>query len=420
VDDCITGEGERPLLALVASLRGNTAASPAQVFAADPQVADPADTPKPAAIGDLDTLPLPDYSDYFAELAASGLNFIPHLPVEFSRGCWWNRCAFCNLNLQWQGYRHKSADRMLAEIRTLTSRHRCLDFFFTDNALPPAEAGPLFQALAAEPVDRRFFAEIRAMRQSDHYALYRRGGLTEVQVGVEALSDSLLVRLRKGVRAIDNLAAMKNALENDLCLAGNLILEFPGSTPAEVEETLTALAAALPFPPLEPATFFLGQGSPVHADPHTFGLTAVTRHANYRALYPGTLLDRVPMLIRAGRGDRVRQRRLWAPVRRAMRAWQDFHRGRTSRQPALCYRDGGDFLIIRQERPGQPVLHHRLQGTSRAIYLHCRQPVEQKELLQTFKRVKEEHLIRFLADLTHKHLLFQDDGRCLALAVHAN
>ena len=103
-----------------------------------------------------------------------------------------------------------------------------------------------------------------------------------------------------------------------------------------------------------------------------------------------------------------------------MHAWQDFHRERTSPQPALCYRDGGDFLIIRQERPGQPVLHHRLQGTSRAIYLHCRQPVEQKELLQTFKRVKEEHLIRFLADLTHKHLLFQDDGRCLALAVHAN
>ena len=420
VDDCITGEGERPLQALVASLRSNTAVSPARVFAAKPQVADPAEAPKPATIADLDTLPLPDYSDYFAELAASGLNFIPHLPVEFSRGCWWNRCAFCNLNLQWQGYRHKSADRMLAEIRTLTSRHRCLDFFFTDNALPPSEAGPLFQALAAEPVDRRFFAEIRAMRQSDHYALYRRGGLTEVQVGVEALSDSLLARLRKGVRAIDNLAAMKDALENDLRLAGNLILEFPGSTPAEVEETLTALAAALPFPPLEPATFFLGQGSPVHADPRAFGLTAVTRHANYRALYPGTLLDRVPMLIRAGRGDRVSQRRLWAPVRRAMRAWQDFHRERTSRQPALCYRDGGDFLIIRQERPGQPVLHHRLQGTSRAIYLHCRQPVEQKELLQTFKRVKEEHLIRFLADLTHKHLLFQDDGRCLALAVHAN
>jgi ribosomal peptide maturation radical SAM protein 1 len=419
VDYCIPGEGEGPLQGLVSFLQGITTSWPAGVFAAGGQGLDPGSPPRPMTIADLDSLPLPDYTDYFAELGLSGLNFIPHLPVEFSRGCWWNRCAFCNLNLQWQGYRNKSHGRMLTEIRTLTSRHRCLDFSFTDNALPPAEAGPLFRALAAEPVDRRFFAEIRVMKHSEDYALCRRGGLTEVQIGVEALSDSLLTRLRKGVRAIDNLAAMKDALENDLHLAGNLILEFPGSTAAEVEETLAALEAALPFPPLLPATFFLGQGSPVHAAPRTFGLTAVTRHVNYRALYPTTLLDRVPMLIRSGRGDRGQQRQLWAPVRRAMRAWQDFHRQRTSALPALCYRDGGDFLIIRQERPGQPVLHHRLHGQSRAIYLHCRRPREQKELLQTFNRVKEEQLDRFLSDLTQKYLLFQDGGHSLALAVYS-
>ena len=416
VDYCIPGEGERPLQALVAWLRDATPDLPAGVFAADHASEN---TPPASQIVNLDTLPLPDYTDYFSELAVSPLNFIPHLPVEFSRGCWWNRCAFCNLNLQWQGYRSKHADRMLTEIKTLTIRHRCLDFSFTDNALPPAAAGELFQALAGEPVDRRFFAEIRAAGRGEDYSLYRRGGLTEVQIGVEALSDSLLARMCKGVRAIDNLAAMKDALENDLRLAGNLILEFPGSTAAEVEQTLSTLEAALPFPPLSAATFFLGQGSPVCADPGEFGLAAVTRHAKYRSLYPAGLLDRVPMLVRGGRGDRGRQRRLWAPVRRRMRAWQAFHRERTSRLPALAYRDGGDFLIIRQERPGQPVLHHRLQGLSRALYLHCRRPVAQKELLQTFKRVKEEQLVRFLADLTHKHLLFQDGERCLALAVHS-
>ena len=101
-------------------------------------------------------------------------------------------------------------------------------------------------------------------------------------------------------------AEHRNQLENDLRLAGNLILEFPGSTATEVEETLAALAAALPFPPLEPATFFLGQGCPVDKAPQAFGLTAVTCHANYRALYPATLLNRVPMLVRSGRGDRER------------------------------------------------------------------------------------------------------------------
>ncbi|HWR91296.1 MAG TPA: hypothetical protein VN300_02680, partial [Desulfobacterales bacterium] len=60
----------------------------------------------------LDRLPVPDFDDYFATLAGldPGRRFFPTLPVEVSRGCWWQReraagveagCEFCNLNLQW-------------------------------------------------------------------------------------------------------------------------------------------------------------------------------------------------------------------------------------------------------------------------------------------------------------------------------
>lgn len=309
---------------------------------------------------------------------------------------------------------------MVAEVSSLAQQYQCLDFSFTDNALPPDAARSFFQAMADEQAEYRFFAEVRAMLQSQQYALYRQGGLTEIQVGIEALSNSLLQRMNKGTRVLDNIAAMKFALEQDIRLSGNLILEFPGSTAIEVAETIAALEAIFPYPPLQPATFFLGQGSPVHSQPHLFGLTAVTTHPKYRTLFPAFFLDQVEMLIQSYRGDRQHQKKLWAPVRQKMAAWTAFHSQRAPGQPALSYRDGGNFLIIRQERAGQSTLHHRLRGISRAIYLQCRQPITRKELLQTFNRVKEEQLKHFLADLTEKGLLFQDQDACLALAVHAH
>ena len=419
VDCCICGEGEQPLLGLIAALAEAKTIRSASGQEPGLRTGDAPCPPPADQIADLDSLPVPDYSDYFQELARNGLAFIPELPVEFSRGCWWNRCSFCNLNLQWLGYRHKSHERMQAEVRTLAARHRCLDFSFTDNALPPAEARSFFREQAKESTDLRFFAEIRALPKPEEYGLLRRGGLTEVQIGVEALSDSLLARMRKGIRAIDNIAAMKHAQEHGLRLSGNLILEFPGSTAEEVKETLAALEALLPYPPLAAAGFFLGAQSPVYCQPTEFGITTIGHHPKNRQIFPAALLRRMEMLTMAARGDRGVQRRLWTPVRHAIRSWQDFHRGRDLGRPALSYRDGGDFLVIRQELPGQPVLHHRLQGLSREIYLHCHRPVARKQLPQTFKRVKEEQLACFLADLQDKHLLFQDRDHCLALAVRS-
>ena len=95
----------------------------------------------------LDNLPYPDYSPYFMEMKQLFPDhpFVPLLPLEFSRGCWWNKCTFCNLNLQWQNYRFKESDRMVQETLHLAKTHESLHFTFTDNALPPKEADNFFQ-----------------------------------------------------------------------------------------------------------------------------------------------------------------------------------------------------------------------------------------------------------------------------------
>ena len=60
-------------------------------------------TGEPERIREMDTLPFPDYSDYFHDLerSSSAINIFPTLLFETSRGCWWgakSHCTFCGLN----------------------------------------------------------------------------------------------------------------------------------------------------------------------------------------------------------------------------------------------------------------------------------------------------------------------------------
>jgi ribosomal peptide maturation radical SAM protein 1 len=421
VDFVVAGEGEQPLLDLCRYLQGTAdTPGPAILTRTKGQIHRqqlPALSPG-AEVHDLNTLPVPDYDDYFDELKQSGLDFIPQLPLEFSRGCWWNKCAFCNLNLQWCGYRFKKSERMEREVALMVKKYRCLDLAFTDNALPPAEADRFFTAMQRGNQDIRFFAEIRSTDKPDRYASYRLGGLDSVQIGIEAFSNSLLQRMNKGITVMDNLAAMKYCAEAGIRLDGNLILEFPGSSEEEAEETLRVLEFALPFRPLTGAGFFLGHGSPVWNDPGKYGIRAVRHHPSNRKLYPAPILARLNLLIKEGTGDRSRQKTIWRPVRNKIRQWRAFHENRTSDLPALSYREGDDFIIIRQERPGQQTRQHRLTGTSGKIYLACRSPVSTKSLLRGFNSVTEKALTVFLEDLENKKLIFRDGDKCLALAVH--
>ena len=69
-------------------------------------------------IDDLDALPVPDYSDYFRDLDASGVSadVLPVLLFETARGCWWgakSHCTFCGLNGGAMAFRAKSQSRAL-------------------------------------------------------------------------------------------------------------------------------------------------------------------------------------------------------------------------------------------------------------------------------------------------------------------
>ena len=431
IDYVIPGEGERGLQALCAHLSpGQPDILPGNVMSrqtTDEEALQQKTRMSEAQLPALLDLPVPDFHDYFSEQKKwfPAAPFIPVLPVEFSRGCWWNRCVFCNLNLQWCGYRCKGAVRMLQEVKTLAARHGCLDFAFVDNMLPPGEDRKFFQMTRADEADFTFFAEIRSAKGTQLpagiFPVYHRGGLATVQVGVEALSNGLLRKMRKGITVIENIATMRNAQENSIQLQGNLILQFPGSSETEVAETLTALDYVFPYPPLDIASFFLGLDSPIYQEPQKFGIRAIVDHPNNYRLFPRDVLQKMNLLVKDYRGDRVYQRKIWKPVALKIKKWQQFHADRKKdalRKPLLAYRDGSNFLLIRQELPDGKVLHHRLRGISRQIYLFCTQIRSETEICSNYPALRPEQILSFLADLQKKHMVYAENNKFLALAVH--
>ncbi len=417
IDYLVDGEGEAALLHLCKHIAGQERSLPKEVLCRQTPVTRAAEQPRLV----LNDLPFPDFSDYFQEMHKlfKEHHFIPVLPIEFSRGCWWNRCTFCNLNLQWPDYRHKNGDRMVSEVTHLSRTHACLHFAFADNALPPKEADHFFKTLSATPVDFDFFAEIRGSSDKQRLDRYSQGGLKTVQIGIEALSSSLLSRMEKGSTVMDNIAAMRLAESCSLRLEGNIITGFPGSTQKEIDETLLNLDFVLPFAPLQPAAFFLGYDSPIYRNFADFSITAILPHSNNQKLFPEKILHGMTTITNSYRGDRRQQGTLWKPVMKKLQAWQNFHQTRKNKTcHPLHFRDGLTFILISQEQLGGLTLHHRLRGLSRKLYLFCQTPQNLGAIFAAFPTISTTALDTFLREMCDKRLMFREGDRVLSLAVH--
>ncbi len=289
-----------------------------------------------------------------------------------------------------------------------------------DNLLPARQAPEIFGRLQALKKDLKLFGEIRATTPLPVLRAMRAAGVQEVQIGIEALSTLLLGKLNKGTTAIQNLEIMKHCEALGIENRANLICGFPGSDDQDVAETLSTLAFALPFRPPKTVYFWLGTGSPVWQNPKEFGIRAVAKHPRFKALFPPEMARRITFIIQGYRGDQGCRRIRWRPVEKKVREWAaayaGLHRAPAS-PPILGYRDGGDFLIIRQRRPKADTQTHRLEKTSRAIYLFCEQSRTLAAISQRFCTPGKYKIAAFLDMMVAKRLMFAEQDRYLSLAV---
>ncbi|MBE0691291.1 MAG: RiPP maturation radical SAM C-methyltransferase, partial [Anaerolineae bacterium] len=165
-------------------------------------------------IADMDALPIPDYSDYFADVGQStvGASVVPVLLVETSRGCWWgvkSHCTFCGLNGGTMSFRSKSAHRALDELEFLVDRWRVEFVEVVDNILDMRYFHDMLPALAQAGRPLQIFYEVKANLNRRHLEVLRSAGVTRIQPGIESMSDHVLKLMRKGTSAMINIQLLK-------------------------------------------------------------------------------------------------------------------------------------------------------------------------------------------------------------------
>jgi radical SAM superfamily enzyme YgiQ (UPF0313 family) len=236
----LRGEPEGTVAALADG--GTLAATPGLTWKDGARIVHNPDAP-PVRLDDLpppafDLLPMERYS-----YEVMGGNFAL---FEMSRGCA-SECSFCLLKTYGEGVRRKSASRLLAEVEEAVARHGVRKGYFIDLEFTVLrkQVLELCEGLAARDLDFEWCCQTRLDLVDDELlAAMRRAKCTLVHFGVEAASDELLAKLKKGLTLAQVREGMARAKRAGLRTACFFMTGFPESDERDMEG-ISALAREL-------------------------------------------------------------------------------------------------------------------------------------------------------------------------------
>lgn len=430
LDNVVVGEGDLAWPALLSAIAAGdqTAAiegvlrRTTQDTAVTTAVADTA-APRPPL---LDTLPTPDYHDYFASLDRLGREAVlgrrpVRLPVELSRGCWWgekHHCTFCGLNALGMAYRSKAPERALAELETLLAEYPVRRIEAVDNILDMKHIGALCGPLAERRWDLEMFVETKANLTREQLSALSRAGITSIQPGIESLSTPVLKLMRKGASRLINIRILKWARHYGVSVAWNLLAGFPGETDEDYHEQIRLLPLIHHLePPGAASRVWLERFSPFFTDP-SLGFADIRPRDGYRHIYPADIDHSKIAYFFDYEAERVVSEETFAATREAVTQWRT--RWKQETPPSLTYVRLPDKLTL-IDRRGEQATRAQLRGWRAAAYEACgdtpRSATRVADELHDAYQVSADAVRAFLDRCCESGVMVPEDGKYLSLAL---
>lgn len=219
----------------------------------------------------LDAAPLPDFSDF-------PWDRYPHrvIPLMTGRGCQWRKCVFCSdvVTASGLGYRSRSVESVLHEMREQSRRHSTEKFLFLDIKLNsnPAMFRGIIEGVQRFVPGAEWIGTIHVDQRKDN-GLSRRdlraaavAGMRRISFGLESGSQRLLDAMDKGCTIEGNAAFVRNASEAGLSVRCTMMQGFPGETAEDLDLSSAFLERhAAHIDRIRLSRFSAPAGTPVYA-----------------------------------------------------------------------------------------------------------------------------------------------------------
>jgi hypothetical protein len=276
-DAAVVGEGESEFVSLLSAVdEGRLTASTGSTLINPRRSSAPAVKPL-LRIETLGSIPSPDYDDLPFDKYLSPHRFVYYSPT---RGCYWNKCTFCDYGLNGDSptspWRQDRVPKIVDELARIAEFAEFV--YFSVDVLAPAMQLRLAEELVARGISLCWGAEIRLEKywSPERCELLRRSGCVAVSVGFESASQRVLDLIDKGTRTERVLETIRNLTAAGIGVQMMGFTGFPTETYAEAMESVDFLDEhrdLWTFGGL--GEFSLTPGAIVAKEPARFGLSNV-------------------------------------------------------------------------------------------------------------------------------------------------
>lgn len=426
IDFIISGEGEESLL-LLSSDYNNYQSIPGLIYRDNEDII----WNENDNYIDLNNLPYPNFQSYYQNLSIVSdevkqyYSLYGRLPIELSRGCWWNKCTFCNLRAYNKKYREKTIERFIEELTYLSDTYKILTFQIIGNTLPQHDFRKFCEQLIKLGKDFDFYIEARAGQlKSEDYSLLKKAGFNHIQTGIETFSSNYLKKINKGVRVIDNIAALKYCRENSIKNIYNIIVNYPNEEPRDFEETEKNIELFKQYlDPPQISKFIVGFESPIYEHYEKFNIEKLEPKTIDTIMYPPEILENKFYFFYQFKRKHPARENNWKQLvnewktEHEKRAIEGVKRKTTLDQLVFYYVDGKTFLKIIDARKSETVMIYMLDQIERDIFLSCIDVISFKGLQERFSNVSETDLENVLNNFEETGIVFREEDQYLSLPV---
>jgi len=265
----------------------------------------------------------PRYETFLDDVAVTDFDkSLTSVSYELSRGCYWDKCDFCNFNTAYGRFRRFNAGGILDQMEQVSERYGIHRFHLLDTSLPPSFAK---QCDGRGDPGWDVFVEIMADWSADMLKALRRFGVRRAQVGIESFSDGQLSSMNKGMTVADNTRVLAACQEADVAPVYGLLVGRPGDTAAHYEDCIRFAENNMHLPPPRYISDCdLRPGSPLYRNRAELGISISFAGSAFEPILPATdhncELRPSTVDIPSLQGDEIRaQRRL---LERTVQSWQ--------------------------------------------------------------------------------------------------